>query len=356
MIPVVAGIGNALLAVPMVRQIKRKLPGARITILARTSAMADVFRGLEAVAEVEVTGKGLKGIWRNLAGARSREPDVYLVPFPSNRWQYSLLAALSGARVSVLHSYPIGYWRAMHFLPSRRIEARRGIHDVEQNLNLLRALDIEPDPPEAPIFPLTEDNRQRAASRLREPGAIIVHAGSATTILAQAKRWPTTCYRELVAALEGELGKRILLVEGPDEAGVAQQIAPDGKVLKLDGPLADAAAILERAALYVGSDSGLAHLAAAVGTPAVTLFAPADPDRVSPFGYRHLVVQTPTSCAPCLQYPWKTPYPKLLCSEPLCITKITVEMVMEKVRCAMLSAKRQAGGGVVGEAQRAGSA
>ena len=60
-IPIVAGIGNALMAVPMVRQIKRKLPAARITILARTDAMADVFRRLPEIEEVLVTGKGVKG-------------------------------------------------------------------------------------------------------------------------------------------------------------------------------------------------------------------------------------------------------------------------------------------------------
>jgi ADP-heptose:LPS heptosyltransferase len=61
--------------------------------------------------------------------------------------------------------------------------------------------------------------------------------------------------------------------------------------------------LLERATLYVGSDSGLAHLAAAVGTPPVTLFGPADPDRVSPFGYRDLVVQAPKKLQPVLPLP-----------------------------------------------------
>src|SRR4029079_11755072 len=139
-------------------------------------------------------------------------------------------------------------------------------------------------------------------------------------------------YAQLIDALAREFGAdRIVLVEGPDEAGVAREIlqsppmamgglsapAPRApRVIKLSGPLTDAAALLERAALYVGSDSGLAHLSAAVGTAPVTIFAPADPDRVSPFGYRHLVVQTPTSCSPCLQYPWNTTWPKVRCREP----------------------------------------
>ena len=90
---------------------------------------------------------------------------------------------------------------------------------------------------------------------------------------------------------------------------------------------------MERAELYVGTDSGLAHLAAAVGTPAVTIFAPADPDRVCPYGYRDLVVQPPPPCGPCFLYPWESPYPKMRChADHRCIEGVTVESVMDAVR------------------------
>jgi ADP-heptose:LPS heptosyltransferase len=85
----------------------------------------------------------------------------------------------------------------------------------------------------------------------------------------------------------------------------------------------------------MGSDSGLAHLASAVGTKAVTIFAPADPDRVCPFGYRDLVVRVNKDCSPCFHYPWKTPYPKLLCREPYCVSEVRVEDVLDAVRRAM---------------------
>jgi len=348
-IPVVAGIGNALLAVPMIRELKRQIPQARITVLARIDAMGEPFRRLAEVDEVLVTGKGVKGIWRNIAWSRGRGPDVYLVPFPSNRWQYALLALFSGAKRRVLHSYPVGYWRAMHFI-GRRIGAQRGIHDVQQNLNLLKLLDLEPAAAHSPTFAINENDRANAAGLLREAGVvddvkpIVIHAGSAQTVLASAKRWPPASYARLVRQLQMEFGDRVLLVEGPDEQGVAQEIlnAREGdalcaaapKVLRLTGSLGTAAAVMSRAEFYVGSDSGLAHLAAAVGTPAVTLVAPADPDRVCPFGFRDLVVQPPTECTPCMQYPWNTPYPKILCREPMCIAKISVDAVMEKVKVA----------------------
>src|SRR5688572_5785800 len=211
-IPIVAGIGNALMAVPMVRQIKRAMPDSRLTILARVKPMGEVFRQLPEVDEVLVTGSGWRGQWWNIKWARERRPDYYIVPFPSNRWQYSMLAATSGAKRRILHSYPVGYWRALHFLPSTRVPAKRGIHDVAQNLNLLRELGIEPDVTEAPTFRVTDTDRARAdelllpggAERQRRPAPpvpraaldpapldphdpfIALHAGSARTILARA--------------------------------------------------------------------------------------------------------------------------------------------------------------------------
>jgi ADP-heptose:LPS heptosyltransferase len=360
-IPVVAGIGNALLAVPMVRRIKQAWPVARISILARIGPMAEVFQRLPEVEEVIVTGKGVRGVLRMIAAARQRTPDVFIVPFPSNRWQYSLLAAASGARRRVLHGYPVGYWRAMHFLPSTRVAAVRGIHDVDQNLRLLEPLGIDAaQPGEGPVFVVTADDRDRAAAMLNAAGIaadekpIVVHAGSAQTVLAQAKRWPTERYRELIAALHAEAGDRVIVVEGPDEAGVADDIVNNGvattaacvaaagstaatgvpaRVIKLSGPLGEAAALMERAELYVGTDSGLAHLAAAVGTPAVTIFAPADPDRVCPYGYRDLVVQPPPPCGPSFLYPWDAAYPKMRNhAEHRCIERVTVASVMEAVR------------------------
>jgi ADP-heptose:LPS heptosyltransferase len=324
-IPVVAGIGNALLAVPMVRVLKRAWPECSIIMLARTRAMAQVFERLPEVNEVFVTGKGFKGLWRNIELSRTPRPEIYLVPFPSNRWQYTMLALASGAKRKVLHSYPVGYWRAMHFI-GERVPAVRGIHDVPQNLNLLKHLGVTTMDDEPPVFAVQDADRARADELLAgiTDRPVIVHAGSAQTVLAKAKRWPPANYAELIARMETELELPVVLIEGPAETGIAAQISTAARAIKLTGPLGEAAA-----------DSGLAHLASAVGTPAVTLFAPADPDRVSPHGYRHLVVQAPTPCSPCMQYPWLTAYPKICCREPMCIASITVEMVMDKVRHAL---------------------
>lgn len=346
-IPIVAGIGNALMAEPMVRQLRAALPNAKVKVVATIKAMGEPFARITGV-EVIIAGKGA---WKMFAALRSAPIDVLIVPFPSNRWQYNVLAKQSGAKRVIMHSYPANH-RAWLSGVGERIEAVRGLHDVVQNLRLLEAMSIKPDLSMAPRFVVSEDNDLTGVDLLRKAGVderrpfIAVHAGSAKTILAAAKRWPVDKYRSLLRAMNDELRVPIVLLEGPDEQGVAHEIqetipvnhpvaiahGATCSIVRLSGPLGVAAAVLKRAKFYVGTDSGLAHLAAAVGTRAVTLFAPADPSRVCPFGNDDLVVKPNKSCSPCFLYPWEATKPKMRCREPYCINEISVEMVLEKVR------------------------
>lgn len=340
-IPVVAGIGNALMAEPTVRQLRVNRPDARVVVLAMIPPMAAVFGGIDGV-ETRVTGRGLKNLLRSVAAARRLKPDVYLVPFPSNRWQYNALAKASGAKRVLIHGYPVGRFGALGFLHGRRVPAERGLHDVVQNLRLLEPLGITPDYADTPRFTPTPTENAAAEATLRDIGLcdcpfVVVHAGSAKTILAAAKRWPSEKYAALAQAIVGGTKQNVLIVEGPDEAGVARDIVLHCKnlerihTLKLAGPLGESAAVLARASFYVGTDSGLAHLAAAVGRRAVTLFAPADPDRVCPAGNRDGVVQPPDGRAASFLYPWQATKPKLPPEELGRINTITVDQVMAKV-------------------------
>ncbi len=345
-IPVVAGVGNALMAEPMIRRLKAALPQSRIVVLAGSAAMGDVFRGGGCVDSVRPLGRGLLGTLRMFARLLRERHDWCLVPFPSNRWQYHLFAWACGARRRVMHRYPVGRWRTLAFLPATRVAAQRGLHDVEQNLQLLGAMGISPGPPCPPRFPISDSDRRQAAALMDAAGigpgqrSIVLHAGSARTLLAAAKRWPTGSYAQLIVKLEARFGPCVVVLEGPDEPGVAREIVgqagpTQARIVQCSGPLGVTAAVLERSWLYAGSDSGLAHLAAAVGRAAVTIFAPADPDRVCPFGCRDLVVQPPNrrgpDCAPCLQYPWNSPYPKMNCREPYCIGEVAVDTVLAAV-------------------------
>ena len=332
-VPVLAGMGNGLMAQPMVRQLAAAHSDAELVVLARNGSIAGVFERLSEVARVEIFGNEPRQFARLLRRLRSLKADLLVVPYPSNRWQYSLMASASRATHIVMHDYPVGRVRAMHGLVGGRVPTHGGRHDVLTNLDLLRPLGIEPDATMPPIFPLDASQQREVQQQLPQTeGLCAVHAGSGATVFALSKRWPPEKYGELIPRLR-ESGYTPILLEGPEDQGVGDLLAKhtDAPLVRLHGPLGDAAAVLAACDLYVGSDSGLAHLAAAVGTPPVTLFGPARPDEVSPFGYRHLVVQTPAPCAPCFDYPHRRTTPHVRCRPPYCVGQITVDAVMEKV-------------------------
>ncbi len=103
----------------------------------------------------------------------------------------------------------------------------------------------------------------------------------------EPKIWPATAFRQLIGVLSSQFDG-VILLGGPGDAERCATVAQDSPLpcLNLAGEtgLLEAAALLARAQLFVGNDSGLGHLASAVGTPTLTLFGPGQPERYRPWG------------------------------------------------------------------------
>jgi len=96
-------------------------------------------------------------------------------------------------------------------------------------------------------------------------------------------------------------------------------------ILLHDLPLPLLAAILSRCRLYVGNDSGVTHLAAAVGVPTVAIFGPTDPDVWAPRGPGVRVVRAATPCAPC------APPQRQACQQRACLEAVSVQAVLDAI-------------------------
>jgi ADP-heptose:LPS heptosyltransferase len=113
----------------------------------------------------------------------------------------------------------------------------------------------------------------------------------------QPKCWPVHCFQVLLQHLQAEFAGVILLGDASDRA-VCQGVEDRAPlpVINLAGKtnLLEAAAILAQSRLFVGNDSGLGHLAAATGTPTVTVFGPGDPARYHPWHPQARWIQSST--------------------------------------------------------------
>jgi heptosyltransferase III len=170
------------------------------------------------------------------------------------------------------------------------------IHAADFALQLVAPLGV-PVPPVIPGLSLSE--AELALTRpffnthdvdpARQP-VVVVHPGSGSP----AKRWPVANFATLIETLEGQLGVRTVIVTGYAEADVLAKlrtlIRAARPLVAENWPLLPTAAVIAQASVFVGHDSGLTHLAAALRRPTVAIFGPTDPDIWKPRGEHVTVV------------------------------------------------------------------
>jgi len=108
----------------------------------------------------------------------------------------------------------------------------------------------------------------------------LVHPGSGSP----TKRWDPACFREIVDWWLGEVGGEATVLLGPAEREEAEQWASGGASVARDLSLEEAAGLIADAQLFLGNDSGISHLAGAVGARGAVIFGVTDPYRWAPLG------------------------------------------------------------------------
>ena len=156
----------------------------------------------------------------------------------------------------------------------------------------------------------------------RSKKALILAPGSG----AKEKNWPMEFYNIVGKWWEKELGGKVILLFGPaeEESGEIKKSWGDG--IAIQGlELARVAALLKRSYFYLGNDSGISHLAAALGVNSVVLFGPSDPIQWAPRGKRTSVISKNVGCSPCAHSIMKA------CPHRKCLTELAPESVIKVI-------------------------
>ncbi len=179
-------------------------------------------------------------------------------------------------------------------LYTRSVEAR-GAHMVEQNISLTLA--VAPDAAPDFTFPLPRDPKCEAwaAELLARAGGCelcVVTPGAGWG----AKRWPPERFASVARSLR-ELGLLSIVNFGPGEEALAAAVedAAGGAALAERCSIGQLIALLRRARLCVGGDTGPTHLAAALGVPVAAIYGPTNPARNGPFGAPCIALRSPES-------------------------------------------------------------
>lgn len=190
-------------------------------------------------------------------------------------------------------------------------------------------------PPQWPLPELKIDVAEIAAWRSRRG---LPADGRATVALAPgavgpSKRWPSSAYAALARQLAAD-GLAVWILGGPDEKSLAAEIAGDSGARDLTGhDLRDAILALASASVAVSNDSGLLHVAAALGSPSIGIFGPTSPWHWAPLNPLVAVVETTSAldCRPCHK-------PQCRLVHHRCMRDIPPEQVLAATRSALAGA------------------
>ena len=314
-------IGDVVFTTPMLRALRRRYRDARLAYVVEPHA-APVVAGNPHLDEVIVASRPeaagrLAADVRLARRLRASRYDVVLDLHGGPR--SALLTWATGAPRRIGYAVPGRSWMYTERVArDRRLRPR---HSVVNQWDLLVPLGFDdPDPDrDATEMPVTPSAESEVADKLAAAGVdaargrvIVLHVSAGNPF----RRWPAASFVELIAALvRADPDRRVVVVSGPSEREAARRIGAEarsglgeaarGVVDDVDFDLAELRALMERAALFIGGDSGPLHVAGTSTVPVVGLYGPTLAARSAPWRPARLVTESievpDLRCRPCDQ-------------------------------------------------------
>jgi ADP-heptose:LPS heptosyltransferase len=301
-------LGDLLCAVPALRALRKAAPRARITLIGLPWASGFVeryrmyvddfiaFPGHPGMPEADPQPHALP---RFYAEARAREFDLAIQLHGSGGLTNPLTLALGAQRAAGFHLAGEPCPDAAAFALWDPAE-----HEVLRYLRLLALLGIRPDGAqlEFPLRPADHAELARTLPGLQAGSYVCIHPGARLP----SRRWPPQRFASVADGLAAQGWKVIVTgAAGERELTAAVIDAMQASAVDLTGrtSLGALAALLAGARLLVCNDTGVSHVAAAVGAPSVVVCSGADPGRWAPLDrQRHRVLHADVPCRPCAHH------------------------------------------------------
>ena len=309
------GMGDLLMTTPALRALQESVPGRRITLLA-SPAGASVARALPFVADVvtfvapwmkhphDDTAATRTAAMADELRARQFDAAVVFTVFTQSALPAALLLLLAGVPLRAAHARENPYALLTDWIAESDLDAHAGVrHEARRQLDLVAALGAHATD-ERMQFPVEPAARARIARLLAATGVdpdrpfLVLHPGAT----AASRRYPAESFGASAAALV-RAGWPVVVTGGADDGESVATIraaAPAVCALACEPTVPELAALLAQASAVISNNSFAAHLAAAVGTPVVDLYALTNPQH-TPWGVPHRVLSRDVECRFCFK-------------------------------------------------------
>jgi predicted lipopolysaccharide heptosyltransferase III len=331
----IRNLGEAVLDTANLRALKRFRPDLRIATLLEAT-YADLYAADPQIEVIPLprSGKDRRSSLAarlNLIGAIRRHDFDAVINLHGGPTSVHF-TLLSGAkhRVGASH-FRGGYAYNMRIPPAEEILGRKDLHTVEYQFGQFKWLGLPAVEPEPTHLYVAPQFRESAFAALRGAGVDPEkpYVALAPTNEFYTKRWAPERFAAVADALVAR-GFQIVMTGAPTAEQRAQlsetQAASKHHLPALSSlSIGDLVAVIAGAKMFIGNDSGPAHIAAAVKTPLAALFGPASAVRWSPWRAPSVLIQNHFPCNPCAMYTCEA------FDEPECIRSITVDQVMKAI-------------------------
>ena len=324
-------IGDAVMTIPALRALKRSLPEARLSLLVKPW-VAPLFEKDPDIDEIILYSDEYKGISGKIRLAkRLNEHGFDAAVLFQNAFDAALITFF--ARIK----RRIGYRRdGRGFLLTDAVKCDAGareLHHIDYYLNLVKKAGFG-GLPDVPWLFLDIEERIRARRMLEglKRPVIALNPGAA---YGSSKRWLPERFAEVANRVIAQLNGSVLLLGGPKETGIADNIlkavdpllVTQASLLNLSGrtSLRELMAIIAESDVLVTNDSGPMHIGYAVGTPLVAIFGSTSPEHTGPVNKTDRVIRKSIGCSPCFERQCKK-------NNLACMDLITSEEVYSAVK------------------------
>lgn len=286
-------VGDVVMATPVFRALRAGLPQAHITGVMRPG-LDDVLRGLPWLDQLTICNmKGPLGVMR-LAKAMRRTGATAAMLLP-NSFRTAAAARLSGAAIRIGYIRDGRGWLLSHGLEAPQRTMPIPAVDYYARLACF-ALDVETIDTKLELATTPHEEQQAAAMLHDVDRPLVVLNPGATRV---EKRWPADRFASVADILSASHQLAIAVSGSPKERDLLREIVQAAKtpiinLLERGVTLGSLKAVIRRARLMITNDTGPRHIAAAFGTPLVTLFGPTDHRWTTLHGVReHILLAEP---------------------------------------------------------------
>lgn len=334
-----AYIGDAVMTIPILKPLKERFPGSRVTFLTSTKAVG-VLRNNPYVDDILVYDpfwfypSTKREYLRFIKTLKEKRFDLVIEARGDIR-EILLLVWPLKARFKVGYNIGGGGYLLTHVVPYKGTN-----HRVEYHLDIARFLGCEIDKDIEWGIYLTGDEKKRVKEILEGEGVsldkpmVAIHPGSRKEL----KCWSQESYAKVADYIICEIEATVLLTGAPEEVPLVERVKGlmENRSVVLAGKttLRELAGVISHCSLFICNDSSPMHIAAAMKTPIVAIFGPSKSIETEPYGKGHIVVERDFPC-------------RYTCDEDVCLYKnynqcikdISVDDVISAVRKVLLSKK-----------------